>query len=693
MSYPVESLLRPPVELISAGVFAACAASCYGASEYLMMTPAISVASAVGFCAAAVWRARQARHVIRYHQNLRKLPIYELMPDQIPASPTRLFLGQGFRWTDVHTQRLHETRLSKNAKYLRQSLAYRYARRLQYHFEEKRSAARLVALLKQRSFGFIENPVAPLPPVGGTPSIHGVEPDEGPITSDLAERVGHTLVLGTTRVGKTRLCETLIAQDIRNGACVFTFDPKGDAGLLTRMYVEALRCGREKDFVFFHLGYPDLSAMYNPVGQFSRITEVATRIANQLPSEGQSAAFKEFVWRFVNVMTRAMVALGQRPSYQALYGNAVHVDGLAKAYYRYWLDRDHPEWVNYINSGDEDSIKELNAAAKKTGRDKEALSFLAIARDQGWHDPIADGIASVLANDRSYFEKLVSSLYPLLEKVTTGLIADLLSPEEFANPSDTRRRFDWMSAINQNKIVYIGLDSLSDFEVAAAVGNAMFADLTSTAGQLYKFGQGFGQRQAPKKNRICIHADEFNELVGDEFIPMVNKAGGAGYEVTAYTQTWSDVEAKIGSKAKAAQIQGNFNTLIMLRVKNTETAQILTDQLPEVDIWSTVVDSGASDTNDPRDFAEFGSSNKDRLAPTKVPMLAPVDLVQLPKGQAFALIEGGQLVKIRLPLFSAKADKELPADLASIAHSMRAKYANFAANDDELLVTGTGSGF
>ena len=45
-----------------------------------------------------------------------------------------------------------------------------------------------------------------------------------------------------------------------------------------------------------HLGHPDLSARYNPVGSFSRSTEVATGIAGKLPSEGLSAAFKDFVW-------------------------------------------------------------------------------------------------------------------------------------------------------------------------------------------------------------------------------------------------------------------------------------------------------------------------------------------------------------------------------------------------------------
>ncbi len=90
---------------------------------------------------------------------------------------------------------------------------------------------------------------------------------------DLGERVGHTLVLGSTRVGKTRLAEILITQDIRSGDVVIVFDPKGDADLLRRVYAEAKRAGRAKDFHLFHLGFPEVSARYNAIGSFSRITE------------------------------------------------------------------------------------------------------------------------------------------------------------------------------------------------------------------------------------------------------------------------------------------------------------------------------------------------------------------------------------------------------------------------------------
>jgi len=169
----------------------------------------------------------------------------------------------------------------------------------------------------------------------------------------------------------------------------------------------------------------------------------------------------------------------------------------------------------------------------------------------------------------------------------------------------------------------------------------------------------------PTRVRIAMHADEFNELIGDQFIPMVNKAGGAGVQVTAYTQTASDIEAGIGDRAKAGQVVGNLNTLIMLRVKNEETAEILTAKLPQVRIYTKLAESRTTDNNDPDTPVDFVSQTADRLTETDADMLTPADLVQLPKGQAFALLEGGQLYKLRLPL--AGADPLFPKDMDEIA--------------------------
>lgn len=300
--------------------------------------------------------------------------------------------------------------------------------------------------------------------------------------------------------------------------------------------------------------------------------------------------------------------------------------------------------------------------------------MLALIKEQGWHDPIADALSSILANDRSYFEKLVSSLYPLLEKLTTGKISELLSPQ-YDNPHDPRAIFDWAQVIDQGGIVYIGLDALSDFEVAAAVGNAMFADLTSTAGRMYKYGTGFGQTRSGMRRDVSLYADEFNELCGDEFIQLLNKAGGAGLRVTALTQTDADIEAKIGSRAKAQQMFGNFNTLIMLRVKNPSTAAILIDQLPTVEIWSRSTDSSTRDIDEPGEFADFSAATQDTWTARETPMLQPADLTQLPKGQAFALIDGGQLVKLRLPLVMEEHDQASQQRvLEAVFEALRERY-------------------
>lgn len=71
-----------------------------------------------------------------------------------------------------------------------------------------------------------------------------------------------------------------------------------------------------------------------------------------------------------------------------------------------------------------------------------------------------------------------------------------------------------------------------------------------------------------------------------------------------------------------------------------------------------------SDTNDPTEFADFASRNEDRITTESAQMLSPSDLVQLPKGQAFALIHGGQPVLISIERMSL--DTALKAARAAI---------------------------
>ncbi len=324
------------------------------------------------------------------------------------------------------------------------------------------------------------------------------------------------------------------------------------------------------------------------------------------------------------------------------------------------------------------NIKERNLPNSLRGRNNEAIALMRHLQEQDLYDPVLDGLVSAFKYDKTYFDKIVSSVGPLMEKLTTGKIAELISPD-YLDETDSRPIFEWMDVIRRKGIVYVGLDALTDTTVASAVGNSMFADLVSVAGHIYKHGVEVDPINATQASSntmptISMHADEFNELIGDEFVPLLNKAGGAGFQVTAYTQTWSDVEARIGNRAKAGQVAGNFNTLIMLRVKELATAEMLTDQLPKVEVFTLMSVSGVDDSSDPGSGVDFKSRNEDRISVSEVPMLTPAELVALPKGQAFALLEGGHLWKLRMPLPETRGDQAMPAGLTDIANEMERTY-------------------
>jgi conjugative coupling factor TraD (TOL family) len=349
---------------------------------------------------------------------------------------------------------------------------------------------------------------------------------------------------------------------------------------------------------------------------------VATRIAGQLSGEGNSAAFREFAWRFVNIIARALVELGQRPDYLLIQRHVINIDALFIEYAQHYFAKNEPKaWEVIVQL--EAKLNDKNIPRNMIGREKRVVALEQYLSQVRIYDPVLDGLRSAVRYDRTYFDKIVASLLPLLEKLTTGKIAQLLAPN-YSDLADPRPIFDWMQIIRKRAVVYVGLDALSDAEVAAAVGNSMFSDLVSVAGHIYKFGidDGLPGAAAGVKVPINVHADEFNELMGDEFIPMVNKGGGAGVQVTAYTQTLSDIEARIGNRAKAGQVVGNFNNLFMLRVRETATAELLTRQLPKVEVYTTLM-SGATDSSDPTGNTAFTSNTQDRISSNSVPLIEP----------------------------------------------------------------------
>ncbi len=609
MSAIPERMLRPVFEIPAAAIFTAAATVFALAPDRLNLPHHLSLAIAVPLLMIAGIRIRQALRVCRYQRRLTRRRPYQLKTT--PVATDRLFIGRGFKWSQPHVQRLKEARQPNALKYITRTSEQ-----------------------------------------GGDPILHGVGMLEGDreVWTNLQERFGHMIVLGTTRVGKTRLAETMISQDIKRGDTVIVLDPKGDTDLLRRIHHEAKKAGRLDSMRITHLRYPELSHAYNPIAAYSTPSEVATRIASQLPSKGESAAFAEFGWRFCNAIAQALDALGRVPDYRLMYDYLQNIDPLLKDYHAHLFSTsDLPDWKSEVAA--------IQVAAMQSGRGKdnkrstssgqpaisEAAAMIQFHRQTEIEDDIANELAAVYSYDRTYYEKIIASLMPLLSKLKSGRTATILTPQD----TDSRV-LEWSQVIRNRNIVYVGLDALADQAVARAVGNAMFADLASAAAKIYaNIESGSGRTT----QRIVIHADEFNDIVGPHIHAMLSKSGGAGVQITAYTQTLADIEASLdGGRAEAARIIGNFNSMIMLRVRTLDTARTLVEQVPAVDVIELAESASVADSSQAQSDVAFTSSSSERMSARSVAGLNPSDLMTLPKGEAFALLDGGTIWKLRFPL-------------------------------------------
>ena len=454
--YQYENLLREPVEYWSAAVYGVGTTALIMLPEIFLMPKSIAWSGAAVMAVRGIWRFRFARRLSKYQKQLTSLASFTRSSSDIGHSNKALWIGKGFLWNVSHTQRLYDLDDARNKCFLRLPKAYRFARYLEVRYEYNPF---FKAMLHFTSSQHNWNPVKPLPDGGGKPSIHAVGMWEGEIDIflPLENRNGHTLVLGTTRVGKTRLLEVVVAQDIRRGDVVFVFDPKGDADLLLRMYAECLACGRIDDFHIFHLGHPEISDAYNPIGSFMRLTEVASRVAGQMPGEGQSATFREFVWGYVNTIASALVTMGKRPNYELLKQHTETIEPLFVEYMEwYFTHKAEGTWEEDVERDTNELLKEAKDRNRdfnyKVSREMYSRQARTIAlykyykEHPGLHDIVGNQLVGKINYDSGHMGKLIASLQPFLDKMTTGKVAELIVP------NGSRPTFDWNDIIQKGGV-------------------------------------------------------------------------------------------------------------------------------------------------------------------------------------------------------------------------------------------------
>lgn len=532
-------------------------------------------------------------------RKLEKIHIKRLI-NLMDKKPGTIWLGNGFVWENRHAQRVHEIL--------------------------KRDWSDIVKYTSEKA---TSDQV-------GQNWIHGVEPSETAIRQALSHSEGQNLILGTTGAGKTRLFDLLISQAIFRGEAVIIIDPKGDRDLYRKAQRACIAAGDPDRFVFFHPAFPERSARIDPLANFSRVTEIASRLAALIPSEAGADPFKSFGWQAINNIAQALVFSYERPSIILLkrFLESGPQQMVVRAVTSY-AERE-------LNDGVVKVQNLLRSLGPNQNEEKMARAMSIFYKEEVQPEapsPELEALISMFQHDKTHFAKMVSNLLPIMNMLTAGDLADLLSPD-YSDITDLRTITDNKKIINNGQVAYIGLDSLTDNTVGAAIGSLLLSDLVSVAGDRYNYGVG--------NKPVNIFIDEAAEVINDPTIALLNKGRGALMKLFVATQTIADFETRLGSKEKARQVLGNMNNLYVLRVIDPETQLFVTENLPKTRIKSVVRDQGFSSNSDSP--LRYSAKTGEKLMEEEADLFPPQLLGMLPNLEYIAKISGGMIIKGRLPI-------------------------------------------
>ena len=458
---------------------------------------------------------------------------------------------------------------------------------------------------------------------GGYPALHAVgRKEEQPLVLPWSELVGHVLIGGTTRSGKTRLLEVILSEAIRGPGTVIIIDPKGDAELLIRAASEAHRADRP--FAFFGPAFPQASASFNPLGMCQSTTELAARVQALMPGGGGMSKgdpfFTEYPLAVIEKIGAAQAAVGDRWTIAGLNAASTLVPPFEDLVARYLYQK-----VLGNKNQDVPALDELKEeyAAKRAAR----------------QDHLADALLDDQEKPREHFVQVTANLVPAFRGVTGGKMDRLLS--------SSKPQLTWDGVVGERKIVYFAMSSLMYGEVANRIGRVILQDLIGFLGRRY------AREDPAAMTPLTVLIDEFSNVAYPGFIDALNKGGGARANIMLAMQSLADPEAAMG-KDGTQRVLDNLNTRVWFRLTDDATAKLAVEGLgmtsvSREDISHSLSFGGSAGTS---------AGSRGAMQYVDRSLVRPEWVTGLPRGEAFVRSRGENW-KLRVPLLRPVSKDEV----------------------------------
>lgn len=568
------------------------------------------------------------------------------------SSINAVYLGRGFEFTPFHTRKLHDL-LSRNG------LA-----------SNKYEAA-------------------------GSPQIHNLEKfNKQSLYISSKDLTGHTIVFGTTGSGKTRAYELLISQAIMRNDVVIVIDPKGDVDLKANSYKVSKLLSRHHDFEVLDIANLARSTKtYNLLGASSKPAQIADKLSSLMKSSGSSGdTFASYANEAICGAIVALQFMQRKVTIQSIH-SSISINAYYRALIAFLIDvvikTKSKKAVTYFYNR---VVKGLDVDLSIFPKGKVVATLIAkVAPD----DNVALGgkkklsikdkaaclrdiynylycnfaveipaevelLLSLAEKDPTFFSKITAGVAPMLNSLSISGLDHYLSSKEHSLTLD--------DVYNGNKILYVALHSLKDATVASYVGKLFLSDLASYASDIYQGAQDHAVnseiafnnnsecyaeefKQKSSKRRVSVFIDEASEITNEALVQLLNKSRGANFSITLACQSFADLVKRTGSISHAQQVIANCNTVISLRVKDEDTANVVTSALPKTVVYDKVKSIYSSTENSK---LSSNDSTSYSLKPSQSELFPNSALMSLPNFEFVAKLADGRFVKGIFPVIDVE---------------------------------------
>src|SRR6266568_2686606 len=304
-----------------------------------------------------------------------------------------------------------------------------------------------------------------------------------PLSIPDSYRKRHMFVFGTTGVGKTRLCENLIEQDINKGYSVVYFDPKGDQQIFTKIFDVARKSGRLDELMLVTPIFPEYSSVVDPMAFYFMIDELVGHIISGIQG-GKEPFYRNIAKEITTAVITANILLateeGRLP--------AMNIDTIRQSIRR-------------------DALEETMNALRRIGSHEANLT--------------AGMLEDILKSPMEYYAKVSSTLRTALMELSSGNIGKIIGQ------ADSNRFIKRLEA-GERVILVVHTGAMIAREASATLGKVILSMIQSFIGRVYLSDK---QRVSPP---LSIFIDEAQSLFYQGVEDLFAKAGSADVMVTAF---------------------------------------------------------------------------------------------------------------------------------------------------------------